>query len=188
MKQARESLSGKWGLAVGAVLVYMVITGVLQSIPKIGPLAGLLVGGPMALGLVIFSLALSRNMGPKFEQIFEGFKRYGISLRTYLLIVIFTLLWSLLLIVPGIIAALSYSMAMYIISENESMGAKEAIERSKKMMYGNKWKLFCLHLRFIGWGLLSILTLGVGFLWLIPYMQISTAKFYDDLKKGAVVA
>ncbi|MFA5888772.1 MAG: DUF975 family protein [Candidatus Paceibacterota bacterium] len=188
MRQAREALAGKWGLAVGTMFVYVLIGSAIQYIPKAGPILFLLISGPMTLGLVIFSLSLSRNQNPRFEQIFEGFKRFGVSLAAYLLVMLFTLLWTLLLIIPGIIAALSYSMTFYILVDDASVGAREAIKRSKKMMMGNKWKLFCLGLRFIGWMLLCIPTLGIGFFWLIPYIQISNAKFYDDIKNSGVVA
>lgn len=184
MRQARESLAGKWGLAVGTMFVYTVIIMAIQSIPKSGGILGILISGPMSLGLVIFSLALSRNQNPKIEQLFDGFARFGTALFAQVLIMVYVLLWALLLIVPGIIAALSYAMTFYILADNESMGAKEAMKRSKEMMMGNKWKLFCLGLRFIGWAILSILTLGIGFLWFIPYLQISTAKFYEDVKGG----
>ena len=88
----------------------------------------------------------------------------------------------LLLIIPGIIAALSYSMTFYILADDNSIGAMDAIKKSKKMMDGYKWKYFCLGLRLLGWALLCVLTLGIGFLWLIPYAQVSVAKFYDDVK------
>ncbi|GHT57847.1 hypothetical protein FACS18945_2990 [Bacteroidia bacterium] len=90
--------------------------------------------------------------------------------------------WSLLLIIPGIIAAISYSMTFYIIADDPAISAMDAINKSKKMMYGYKMKYFCLSLRFLGWALLCILTLGIGFLWLMPYIQVTFAKFYDDLK------
>src|SRR6266404_2195320 len=101
MKQARESLKGKWGLAVGTYFVYLLITLAVQKIPKVGWLIYLLISGAMLLGLVIFSLAFSRNQNPKLEQIFEGFKNYATALVANLLVWIFTLLWMLLLIVPG---------------------------------------------------------------------------------------
>lgn len=184
MQQARETLAGKWGLAVGTMFVYSVITMAIQTIPKSGPILGILIGGPMSLGLVIFSLSLVRNQNPKVEQLFEGFKRFGIALTAQVLIMIYVLLWALLLIVPGIVAALSYSMTFYILADDKSIGAKEAMDKSKKMMMGNKWKLFCLGLRFVGWAILSIFTFGIGLLWFIPYLQISTTKFYEDLKKS----
>jgi uncharacterized membrane protein len=100
--------------------------------------------------------------------------------------ILFILLWTLLLIIPGIIAAISYSMTFYILADDNSIGAMDAIDKSKKMMDGYKWKYFCLGLRFLGWALLCILTLGIGFLWLMPYMQVSMAKFYDDVKANSL--
>jgi uncharacterized membrane protein len=185
MQNARESLKGKWGLAVGTCLVYMVISVAMQGIPKAGALFSLLISGPMIVGMSIFSLSLSRDRNPQFEQIFYGFKKFGTALGAYLLFIVFTLLWAILLIVPGIIAAISYGMSFFIIAEDDTIGPLDAIKKSKQMMYGHKWKYFCLCLRFLGWGLLCILTLGIGFLWLSPYMAVSFAKFYDDLLKQA---
>ncbi len=182
MQMARESLKGKWGLAVGTFLVYCVITIIISSIPKVGSLASLLISGPMTLGLVIFSLALSRNKKAKFEQIFKGFENFSLALRAYLWMLLFILLWSLLFIIPGIIKGYSYSMIFYILADNQSMGVKKALKESMKMMQGNKMKLLSLQVRFLGWLLLCLLTFGVGLLWLVPYMQVSVAKFYDDIK------
>ena len=182
MKQARDALKGKWGLTIGTFVVYFLISMAVGSIPKVGPLISCLIAGPLTLGMAIFSLSLSRNQNPKLDQIFLGFKRFGTSLAAYLLIILFVILWSLLLIVPGIIASLSYSMTFFILVDDSSVGARDAIRKSKKMMYGNKWKFFCLELRFLGWVILAMLTLGIGFLWLVPYVKISMAKFYDDIK------
>jgi uncharacterized membrane protein len=185
MQMARESLKEKWGLAIGTFVVYMLIIGPIQATTEFFPLAGLLlliISGPMTLGIAIFSINISRNQDARLEQIFQGFNNFGTSLGAYLLMALFIFLWALLLIIPGIIAALSYSMTFYILADDNSIGAMEAIDKSKKMMDGYKWKFFCLGLRFIGWSLLCILTLGIGFLWLFPYMQVSTVKFYDDIK------
>ena len=185
MQMARKSLKEKWGLAVGTFVVYMLIIGAIQATTEFFPLAGLLllaISGPMALGIAIFSINISRNQDARLEQIFQGFNNFNTSLGAYLLMLLFTFLWTLLLIIPGIIAVLSYSMTFYILADDNSIGAMEAINKSKKMMNGYKWKYFCLGLRFIGWSLLCILTLGIGFLWLLPYMQVSMVKFYDDIK------
>jgi uncharacterized membrane protein len=182
MQQARESLAGRWGQAIGILVVYMILMIAIQLIPVAGAIIGLLIGGPMAIGLATFSLALARNQEIIFNQLFEGFNKFGLALATYFLMVVFILLWMLLLIIPGIIAALSYSMTFYILADEESMDAMEAIDKSKAMMDGYKWKYFCLGLRFVGWAILCILTLGIGFLWLVPYMQVTNAKFYEDVK------
>ncbi|MFA5841175.1 MAG: DUF975 family protein [Candidatus Paceibacterota bacterium] len=186
MKEAREALVGKWGLAVGTFFIYILITGILNKIRNVGPVISLIIDGPLMLGLAMFSLSLSRKKDAKFEQLFEGFKRFGKSLVAYLLVIIFSILWTLLLIVPGIIAAISYSQTFFILVDDENISAGDAIKKSKKMMYGYKWKYFYLGCRFIGWLLLSILTLGIGLLWLIPYINVTLAKFYDDLKDSSV--
>jgi uncharacterized membrane protein len=82
------------------------------------------------------------------------------------------------------IAQFRYSQTYYLLCDVPNIGPLVAIQRSKQMMIGNKWKLFCLQLRFIGWALLCIPTLGIGFLWLIPYMTVSISAFYDDVKDG----
>ena len=79
-------------------------------------------------------------------------------------------------------AAYSYAMIYFILAENDSIGPLEAIAKSKEMMQGNRWKLFCLGLRFWGWGIVCILTLGIGFLWMLPYLYVAFARFYDDLQ------
>jgi uncharacterized membrane protein len=195
MTQARQSLSGRWGLAVGTFFVYMLIMSVISStnysagfdgLKFTGNIAILLLGGAFALGAATFSLAIARNEDAKLEMIFSGFKYYVKTLGLYLLMVLFVLLWMLLLIVPGIIAAISYSMAFFIMHDDPNIKAMEAIDASKKMMYGYKWKYFCLCLRFVGWFILGILSLGIGLLWVVPYVSISFAKFYDDVKANSV--
>jgi len=182
MQQARESLAGKWGQAIGAMVVYLLLMIAIQLIPVAGAIIALLIGGPMAIGLATYSLALARNEDANINQLFEGFNKFGLALAAYFLMFVFIILWMLLLIIPGIIAALSYSMTFYIIADDETMDAMEAIDKSKAMMDGYKWKYFCLALRFLGWALLCVLTLGIGFFWLMPYMQVTNAKFYEDVK------
>jgi uncharacterized membrane protein len=188
MQQARETLDGRWSLAVGTFFIYFAVTVAIQYLPHIGDLVSLVLSGPMTLGLTIFCLALSRNRDPQSSQIFEGFRKFWISFGAYVLVTLFVLLWMLLLIVPGIIAALSYSMTFYIIADDGAIGPLDAIRKSKQMMYGYRWKYFCLGFRFLGWILVGVLTFGIGFLWVSPYMSISYAKFYEDLLilKGVV--
>ena len=182
MAEARESLSGNWGLAIATFLVYGIIISIFQVIPTVGSVLALFIAGPVLVGVSMFSLSLSRGENARLEQIFEGFKNYGTVLGAYLLMVLFIFLWMLLLIIPGIIAAIAYSQTFYILAEDDAISSMDALKKSKEMMDGYKWKYFCLGLRFIGWALLCILTLGIGFLWLSPYIQISYAKFYEDIK------
>ena len=96
---------------------------------------------------------------------------------------IYIFLWSLLFVIPGIYAAYGYAMTPYILLENPEMTANEAITKSKELMHGNRWRLFCLEISFIGWALLAaLLTLGIGVLWLKPYMETSFAAFYREIK------
>lgn len=187
MQEARETLAGNWGLAVGVSFLYIFITMVAGSPDDIGPVLKLLIDGPMLLGLSVFSLALARKQEASISQLFVGFNEFVRILVAYVLMVVFILLWSLLLIVPGIIAALSYSQTFFILAEDKSIKPRDAINKSKAMMLGNKKKLFYLILRFFGWFLLGILSLGIGFLWIMPYFQVTMAKFYDDIS-GKTVA
>ena len=181
MQMARESLRTHWGLGVGVVLLNQIIVSVpSQFIPMIG----LLLAGPMAVGVCLVFLSLARRQQAEVGQLFSGFSRFGTALGGYLLMCLFILLWTLLLIIPGIIASYAYSMTFFIMADDPSVKASDAITRSKEMMRGNKWKLFCLYWRFFWWILLCILTLGIGFLWLMPYMQASLAHFYEDVKGG----
>lgn len=182
MSMARESLTGKWGLAIGTFLLYMLIVGSPSASQKTGILS-LLIAGPMMLGAATFALSISRGQEARVEMLFSGFKYFGTAILTYLLMILFVFLWMLLLIVPGIIAALSYSMTFYLLADNPSLKAMEALDLSKEMMDGHKWQLFYLCLRFFLLGLLCILTLGIGFLWLVPYAHVTVAKFYDELKR-----
>jgi len=187
MKMARESLTGKWGLAIGTCMVYFLVIGIFQVKPMWGVIPVLLVSGPLMLGLSIFSLSISRNEEARLEQLFLGFNDFGVALGAYLLTLLFIILWLILLIIPGIIAALSYSMTFFIIADDSSVGAMDAIDKSKMMMDGYKLKLFRLTLRFLGLALLCILTLGIGFFWLFPYIQVCMAKFYDDVKANQLM-
>lgn len=181
MQDARQALRGKWGLAIGTFLIYSLIVSSFGALQKFG-LLSLLIAGPMALGAAFFSLALSRNEDARLEQIFDGFRLYSKALVTHLLMLLYVVLWLLLLIVPGIIAALSYSMSFYILADNPSMTPQQVLYNSKNMMDGYKAKLFGLCMRFLLLALLCVLTLGIGFLWLIPYANITMAKFYGDIK------
>lgn len=123
----------------------------------------------------------------KINDLFNGFKEFGRSLVLYLLIGLFVLLWSLLFIIPGIIASYRYALAFYILRDNPQMSASEALNESKRLMDGYKMDLFLLGLSFIGWALLCILTLGIGLLWLGPYMNTAYTNFYEErikLDKG----
>jgi uncharacterized membrane protein len=185
MQQAREALKGKWGLAISGSLIYLGITVVAQFIPIIKFVANLIITGPLLLGMTAFYLTLSRRQEANLSQLFDGFQRFVDALVTYLLMALFIFLWSLLLIVPGIMAALSYALTFFLMVENPGLKGKEALQKSKALMNGHRGKLFCLFLRFLGWIILGALTFGIAFLWIIPYMQTAMARFYDDVRANS---
>jgi uncharacterized membrane protein len=154
------------------------------SVAGLAGMVQFVLGGPVTLGLKTFFLNLDRGKPAKFEDLFSQFQNFLNGFLLQLLTSLFILLWALLLIVPGIIAGFSYAMAPYLMADNPALGPMEAIRASKEMMKGHKFELFCLGLSFIGWALLCLLTLGIGDLWLTPYMEASNAAFYDNLKAG----
>lgn len=118
MRAARASLKDKWELAIGTFLVYVLIMSSFGAMQKIG-FAALLVAGPMMLGAAKFSLAISQGKEARLEQLFEGFVNFTNALLVYLLTLLYVLLWMLLLIIPGIMAALSYAMVFFILAEQK---------------------------------------------------------------------
>lgn len=137
----------------------------------------------ISLGYSKFNLDLTdRRAEPQIGTLFTYFPYWKNAALTNLLQLVRVFLWSLLLVIPGIMAAYSYAMTGYILAEQPEMAPAEALERSKEMMEGNRWRLFCLQMSFIGWGMLCVLTLGIGNLWLTPYKQAATAAFYRDLQ------
>tara|TARA_B110000459_G_C16551793_1_gene467118 strand:- start:635 stop:1249 length:615 start_codon:yes stop_codon:yes gene_type:complete len=191
MKMARQSLEGRWWQFIKATLVYYIVLIPIQlislSLPITSNVISLLVGAPLALGFIIFSLNFTRKKEAKIVDLFQGFNNYKTVLLTYLLVLANVILRMLLLIVPGIIAAFSYSMVFYILADNPDISPKNALKKSKEMMMGYKWKIFFLGLSFLGWALLAILTLGIGLLWLMPYIQVSTINFYEDIKDNNTI-
>lgn len=142
-----------------------------------------IIGGAATLGHAKFNLNLVDRREARFEDLFSQFNRIGAGFCMQFLRGLFVALWSLLFIIPGIIASYRYSMTSYIMVEHPEYGALDAISYSKEMMVGNKWRLFCMQLSFIGWGFLCLLTLGIGFLWLNPYIEAANAAFYRDVSQ-----
>lgn len=182
--QAWGVLSGKWGMAVVATLVYGVISGVLSFIPFVSWIATLLVSLPLAYGFTVMLLNVVRGSDVKLDTMGEGFKDYGRILGTMLLSSVYQFLWMLLLIVPGIIKGYSYALTSYLLKDHPELKFNAAIEESMRLMSGNKMRLFLLDLSFIGWFLLGLITFGIAFLWITPYWNTARAAFYEDLMKA----
>ena len=225
---SRNALRGKWGLAVIAGLIAVLLGGIGTSGADInfnfdlsgatlnldiagqtifstgsshsgfGPLVAgratllllaalamaaihLLVGSVVGVGYADFNLALVDHREAGYGQLFRYFPYWTNAVLTKILKTLYVVLWTLLLIVPGIIAAYSYAMTDYILAEHPEMTANKAIAASKEMMRGNKWRLFCLHFSFVGWAILCAMTFGIGNLWLTPYENAANAAFYREI-------
>jgi uncharacterized membrane protein len=183
--EARTALKGQWGMAVVATLIYITIAG-LAGIPYVGIVFSLLVSSVLGYGFVITFLKVIRKEQLDVSNLFDGFHNYFKVLVPMLLVSIYTFLWTLLLIIPGIIKSYSYAMTPYLLHDNPSLDAETLICKSMEMMKGHKMKLFLLDLSFIGWFLLCILTLFIGFLWLHPYVMSAHAAFYEDIRTKTI--
>jgi uncharacterized membrane protein len=194
--RALEKLCGKWKPAVIAAVVYVLLVGAFNVLIELsGPgfissislLTYVLLVPILGAGMAQAYLALFREEEESTEGLinvlFKPFSDFARYLGTMLLIVLYTGLWTILLVVPGIIKSLSYSLTVYVLKDHPEMKYNEAIELSMNMMEGNKMKLFLLQLSFIGWILLALIPLGIGLFWLVPYMQTTMVAFYENVKE-----
>ncbi|MDR1619074.1 MAG: DUF975 family protein [Clostridiales bacterium] len=200
---ARQSLAGYWGTAVlicfiaallgdGALTPDTIIMSRFRESIAFFPFMGFValfgvaifvISGAVELGVnTVFCRKVLRDMPePAVASLFDRFNILGKALGLSCFRALFVFLWSLLLVVPGIIASLRYAMASYLMAEHPGMGIREAMDESKRLMRGNCGRLFCLELSFIGWVLLSALTCGIGLLWLTPYIKTAESAFYLHL-------
>jgi uncharacterized membrane protein len=195
---AREQLHGVWKkMAFAFFTVFLIYipfyigAALVQIYPDVPAFTviywvliviSMVIGGPFYLGFAGYFLKRIRGEDISIKNIFDGFKHFWRGFALMLLTGIFTVLWTLLLFVPGMIKTLSYSMAFFILYDNPGMTPNQALKESCRMMKGYKWKLFCLELGFIGWLFLSVITAGIGYFWLYPYVYMSIANFYENLK------
>ena len=140
-----------------------------------------ILGSVIEVGYAQFNLTLVDGGDPRPEALFAHFSIFWTAFCTRFLKWLYILLWGLLFVIPGIIAHYSYAMTAYLLAEQPELTASEAIARSKELMRGNRWRLFCLHFSFIGWTILCSFTFGIGSLFLNPYRAAAEAAFYRDL-------
>lgn len=180
---AWEKKKGRWGMLALVFFIYSLIMAACAALSYVvvGAVAVLLLSGPLMLGFTMVCLAVSRRQGASLSKLFEGFSRFGDSLVLFLLMDIFIFLWSLLLVIPGIIKMYSYSMSWFVLHDRPDLTGNEARKRSMYLMRGHKWRLFCLDFSFLGWYLLSALTLGILAFWVTPYHMTARAEFYQEL-------
>lgn len=198
--EALDTLEGKWGLAVGATLLISILEMTFSFIinylftqvfgwedTKNSTLVDIITGfmvGPLMLGGYYLALHIIREKEVRIGQIFRWFtegNKFIKSFFLYIVLNIYICLWFLLLIIPGIIKSFSYAMTYFIINDHPEYSINQAITESRRMMAGHKMEYFILCLSFIGWFILSCITLGIGFLWLIPYFYTTAAAFYEEV-------
>lgn len=191
---AVQSLEGNWTKAAVASLIVFAILELAGYAPSfvLEPVASMVSQGivtilllPLTWGYYVFFLRMTRRENTDYGRLFDGFADYTRIFLAMLLKGIYVLLWMLLLIVPGIIKEYSYAMTEFILKDNPEMSGEQAICESMRMMEGHKMQLFLLDLSMIGWLILSLLTLGIGFLFSIPYLYSAHTHFYEDLKAQA---
>jgi uncharacterized membrane protein len=209
--QARQLLAGNWGLPLGFCLLISLMISPPSIIPLLGLVAVVILVGPFMLAQSAFFLTFARRGPCTLGMMFAGFQSFGQAVLAVLLASLFVMGWTILfssagiivmivaavqgsqelvvlgsvLLLPGYIAGtvaqLAYSQTLYLMADDRRLDAMTAIWQSKELMRGFKWKFFCLSWRFFGWALLCMLTCGIGFLWLTPYMNCAFARFHDDL-------
>lgn len=210
-QRARERLAGNWGLSIGVAAVAALLGGLLVGsdfLPELNyswsrnyseyrevsegfritfssgaalGFAAFILGGVLQLGYARFLLKQHDGQKAEFSDLFSQFDRFGAGFAQQFLRNLYTALWTLLLVIPGIVASLSYAMTPFIMAEYPQLTASEAISRSKALMDGHKMDLFVLRLTFIGWDLLAALTLNIGYLALNPYKNAAEAVFYREI-------
>lgn len=222
---ARVALKDNWKLAATATAVYLIALQVPATILDIifggedgfSALSGLytfLVTGPFTVGFSIFGLNLFRKKEVEIAQVFYGFEKFGKAIGLYFVMCFFIFLWSLLFVIPGIIAAFRYSQVFLIMIDHPEYGIMRCLSESKRIMTGNKSKFFCLEFSFIGWAILASLPViiisavftfagpiviniasligSIGYIWLTPYISIAGVAFYElatgNLKPGVIEA
>ncbi len=184
-QKALGLLKGRWGAAILTSFIYFAIVAAIGSIPTIN-IFSFLITIPIGYGMSIWFLNFLRSevgKEPEISTIFDGFKDYARIFITIFLTNLYAVLWGLLLIVPGIIKALSYALTPYILKDYPELKNNEAIELSMAMMKGHKMQLLLMALNFTMWSILSIFTLCIALLWIIPYMEATMAAFYEEVKR-----
>ncbi len=206
--RAREALRGNWPTAIWITLVASWFGGLSFTIPQfqllvqqknmmfrlnsgivvsvgIFGLIALILGGALHVGYCRYQLNLLDGREARFSDLASFMDHFGSALCMHVIRSLAITLGTICLIVPGILFTYGFSMAGYIMAEDPDCGAVEALKRSWALMSGRKMDLFVLGLTFIGWALLAVLTLGIGLLFLQPYIEAAYTSFYRELRSAS---
>lgn len=190
---ARYSLINNFGETLKIILIYYAITvglsfgigflGLNEGVTSLlSSVIGVIVGGLIYFGYNSYFLKVARVEEVTYEELFSKTKMFWRCVGLSFLIGFFTALWSFLMVIPGIIASINYSIAYFVALDNPELGVMAVLRKSKEIMDGHKLDFFILILSFLAWIIIGLFTFGVLYLWLIPYMQITIANFYDEIK------
>ncbi|MDR3051781.1 MAG: DUF975 family protein [Oscillospiraceae bacterium] len=171
--RAKAQIKGNIGILFAIYLVIGLICGTG---------IGAILAPALLISMIMIFLGLIKDQKPQFGDIFKGCYLFGKALWLFIITEFFIWLWSLLLIIPGIIKSLAYSMAPYILAQNPDLTARGALSESKRMMEGHKGDLFVLYLSFIPWFLLTCVTFGLAAIYVGPYVAATMANFYTEIK------
>ena len=180
---AKAQIKGKIGILFVCYLIIFGISIAAGLVPIVGAIVSVVISPALSLGLCCIYLGLTKGNDVEVSTLFSRFPIFGRALWLNILIGVFIFLWMLLFYIPGIIKALSYSMAIYVLADNPEMTAREALRESKIIMHGHKWELFVLNLSFLPWSILGLFTLGIAYVYVLPYMSATTANFYQSIKR-----
>jgi uncharacterized membrane protein len=180
---AKTQIKGKIGILFAMFLIMFGVSIASSFVPVLGSIANYLVSAAFALGGTFVFLKIAKGETVSVGNIFYGFEDLWTAIKAQFFMGLFISLWSLLLIIPGIIKAYAYSMTFFILAENKGMPVLEAITLSRKMMDGHKMDLFLLFLSFIGWFILVLITFCIAGIWVYPYFYATFSNFYLSVKE-----
>lgn len=192
--KAKAQLKGRWGFAIGTFLVALIIMSLFSTIGNkfgedslvvtiICEILSVIVSSVIVVGISKLGLNFAGQGEPEFKDIFSGKNVFLKSIGLYLLVGIVVGVGFILLVIPGIILALMFSQTFYILADDNEISVIDCMKKSAAMMSGHKWECFVLMLSFIGWAIVAAIPLGLGYLWLVPYQQVTFANYYLELKK-----
>lgn len=177
-REALSKLENNWISMIAITIVVFVLLFALNAV-------SVLLLPVLLPGKSLFTLKLIRGENPNIGDLFSVYKNYLNALVAYILEFVIISVGLFLFIIPGIIFSYMFAMVPFLIADDNhsNLSAFDILKESARMMKGNKWKFFCLHFSFIGWGLLCILTFGIAAIWVVPYTFTSEALFYTHLKE-----
>ena len=185
-QEVTANLVNVLGQGISEELYAVLLTyGTITLTAIVTALIAMVISSFVRVGYAQFNIDLVDSSDAKVGTLFSCFKQAGAAFRALLLYMFRVFLGAICFVIPGIVMSYSYAMVDFVLADNPEMNAREALAESRRIMRGNRFKLFCLQLSFIGPALLCVLTLGIGFIWYLPYYNATMAAFYSEAKSNA---